>query len=93
VDGNPDGAQLKAAIASRRELDLVGIARGIEYRDDEWGSAAKTLGDVSPYSAREAIESSGTPMYVWVSWPDSGTAEGALSRYQTFSRWAADEVR
>ena len=85
MDDDPDSAQLNAAIAGRQELELVGITRGIEYSDDERGSTGVTLGNVSPYSAREAIESSGMSMYVWVSWLDGGTAEGALSRYQTFS--------
>jgi putative CocE/NonD family hydrolase len=84
VDDDPDGAQLNAAIAGRSRLDLVQIAQDIEYRDDEWGSTGKTLGDVCPYGSREAIESSGVPMYVWVSWLDSATVEGAINRYLTF---------
>ena len=85
VDNDPDGTQLAAAIAHREEINLSQIGQSIEYHDDEWGSTGKTYGDVSPYSAQAAIESSGVPMYVWVSWLDSATVEGALSRYMTFS--------
>jgi putative CocE/NonD family hydrolase len=84
VDNDPDGTQLATAIASREEVDLVQVGQSIEYYDDEWGSTGKTYGDVSPYSARTAIEDSGVPMYVWVSCLDSATVDGALSRYLTF---------
>jgi putative CocE/NonD family hydrolase len=85
VDSDHDGAQLAAAIAGREGVDLVQIGQRIEYHDDKWGSTGKSFGDLSPYSARAAIEASGVPMYVWVSCLDSATVEGALSRYQTFS--------
>ena len=85
VDNDPDGTQLAAAIAGREAVNLVQVGQSIEYHDDEWGSTGKTYGDMSPYSAKTAIENSGMPMYVWVSYLDSATVEGALSRYLTFS--------
>jgi putative CocE/NonD family hydrolase len=85
VDADTDGSQLAAAVDSRNPIDLVGIGQAIEYRDDRWGATNWTLGDVSPYGWRAAIEASGVPMFVWVSWLDSATVEGAISRYLTFS--------
>lgn len=85
VDNDPDGAQLAAAIANRDAVNLVQIGQSIEYHDDEWGSTGKTYSDMSPYSAKTAIENSGVPTYVWVSGLDSATVEGALSRYLTFN--------
>lgn len=85
VDADPDGVQLAAAIQGRTSLDLAAIGEAIEYREDEWGASGQTLRDVSPYGQRAAIEASGVPMYVWVSWLDSATVEGALARYLTFS--------
>jgi len=85
ADADLDGAQLAAAIAGRTSLDLVAIAKAIEYREDEWGDSGQTLRAVSPCGQRAAIEASGAPMYVWVSWLDSASVEGALARYLTFS--------
>lgn len=85
VDNDSDGAQLATAIANRDVVDLIQIGQSIEYHDDEWGSTGKTYGDMSPYSAKTAIENSGMPMYVWVSWLDNVSVEGALSRYLTFN--------
>ncbi|MBN1890084.1 MAG: CocE/NonD family hydrolase [Thermoflexales bacterium] len=85
VDGDVDGAQLAAAVASHTQVDVFQIAQAIEYRDDLYGSTGKTLGDISPYGRQAAIEASGVPMYVWVNWLDSAMADGAISRYLTFS--------
>jgi len=84
VDADADGSQLAAAVASRKPIDLAQIGQSIEYRDDRWGTTDWTLGDVSPYRSRAAIEASGVPIYVWVSWLDSASVEGAISRYLTF---------
>ena len=69
----------------QQKYGLVQIVQGIECRDDLWGLADITLGDVSPYGLRTAIEDSEVPMYVWVSWLDSASVEGTLGRYLTFS--------
>lgn len=85
VDADPDGAQLAAAIAEHAQnLDVYTALQGIDYRDDVFGGGL-TLGQISPYGQGEAIESSGAAMYVWVSWLDAGSADGALSRFLTFS--------
>lgn len=85
VDADLDGSLLEAAVAEHTHVDVFKIATEIEYRQDNWLGTGLTLGDVSPYRWREEIEKSGVPMYVWASWLDSGTIDGALSRYQTFS--------
>lgn len=85
VDDDPNGERLAAAIANRAPVNLRQIGQELEYSDDEWGATGKTLSDVSPHSHRAAIESGGTPMYVWVSMLDNASIEGALSRYLTFS--------
>ena len=85
VDDDPNGEQLAQAVAGHSSHDLFAIGQAIEFRDDLYGQTDLTLSDVSPYTQREAIEVGDTPMYVWVSWLDSGTVEGALARYGTFS--------
>ena len=84
VDNDTDGAQLAAAVADHKKVDLFEFAQRLEYRGDQWGSTDLTLSDVNPYSMRTAIENSGVPMYVWVSWLDNSSVEGAISRYLTF---------
>ncbi|MBN1813478.1 MAG: CocE/NonD family hydrolase [Anaerolineae bacterium] len=85
VDDDADSAQLAAALAERDNADVFQVMQAIEYRDDHWGATGKTITDISPCGQRTAIESSGVPMYVWVSWLDNASVEGALARYQTFS--------
>ncbi|MFL7794285.1 MAG: CocE/NonD family hydrolase [Anaerolineae bacterium] len=85
VDDDTDGTQLAAALAERDNADVFQAMQAIEYRDDPWGATGKTVTDISPCGQRTAIESSGVPMYVWVSWMDNASVEGALARYRTFS--------
>jgi putative CocE/NonD family hydrolase len=85
VDEDKDGRDLAAAVADHHNADIAQSVQGIEYRDDVFGKSGQTVGDVSPYSLRTNIENSGAAMYVWVSWLDAGTVDGALSRYLTFS--------
>jgi putative CocE/NonD family hydrolase len=88
VDDTPEtsgASELAAAVATHRPVDLSGVAGAIEYADDPFGDTGLSLADVSPYSLREAIERSNVPMYVWASWIDGVSAEGALSRFATLS--------
>jgi putative CocE/NonD family hydrolase len=85
VDEDTGGHEIAAAVADRNNADVFQAAQGITYRDDVFGLSGQTIGDVSPYSLRTQIENSGAAMYVWVSWLDAGTVDGALSRYLTFS--------
>ena len=85
VDDDADGTQLTAAMAERDNADVFQVMQIIEYRDDHWSTTGETITDISPCGQQAAIESSRVPMYVWVSWLDSASVEGALARYQTFN--------
>jgi hypothetical protein len=84
VDDDLDGSQLAAAIASHTHFDVYEAGLGIEFRDDVWGNTGLTLGDISPYARRSAIEQANLPTYIWISWLDSGMVDAALKRYLTF---------
>ena len=80
--GDSCGAcELAEAVAGHRPIDLAGWTAAHEYADDPFGRTGLSLVDVSPCSLRDAIEASGVPMFVWASWLDGASAEGALSRY------------
>lgn len=81
VDADVDKALLSNAVSEHTEIDVYQITEDIEFSDDSWGETESTLADVSPFSK----EAANVPMYVRVGWLDSITADGALSRYQTFS--------
>lgn len=85
VDGDCGRRQLKAAIASHTSLNVFDALQKAACRDDTIGESGLTIGALSPQGLRQAIESSRIPMYVWASWLDSATIEGALGRYLTFS--------
>jgi putative CocE/NonD family hydrolase len=85
VDADTDGAQLAAAVAGRSDAHVYEAAQAIVYRDDEWGSTERTMADMGLFSDKDAIERSNVPMYVWVSWIDNASIEGAIERYQGFS--------
>jgi hypothetical protein len=86
VDADPDGERLAEIIANRTSnVDVFEVVRKVTYRDDPIGTTGETFGQISPYGLRQQIESSGVPMYVWVGWLDAATADGAISRYLTFS--------
>lgn len=85
VDADVDGSMLSAAVAEHTHIDVYQVAREIEFSDDTWGDTDLTLGDLSPYAHKTAIENSQVPMYVWVGWLDSASTDGALSRYMTFN--------
>ena len=84
VDADTDGAMLAEAVGEHAHVDVYQIGKAIEFKDDTWGTTDLTLGDLSPYTRKTEIENSNVPMYVWVSWLDSATVDGALSRYMTF---------
>jgi len=85
ADDDTDAAQLAAALAERDNADVFQVMQAIEYRDDHWSTTGKSITDISPCGQRISIESSGVPMYIWVSWLDNASVEGALARYRTFS--------
>jgi putative CocE/NonD family hydrolase len=85
VDADTDGSQLAAAVAARSDANVYEATQAIEYRDDVWSGTGRTMDDMGMFDDKEAIEKSNVPMYVWISWIDSASVEGALERYQAFS--------
>jgi len=83
MDEDPDGTILAEYTDNRNNFNVHEAMQTVIYRDDEFASG--TFGEVSPYGLQEEIENSGVPMYVWVSWLDGATVDGALARYRTFS--------
>ncbi len=83
MDNDADGSILANINETRQNFNVFEAMQSVTYRDDSLG--AGTFGEVSPYGLQDAIESSGVPMYVQVSWLDGATVDGALARYQTFS--------
>jgi putative CocE/NonD family hydrolase len=85
VDDDTDRTQLAAAVEQHAQnIDVYGALQVMNYRDDIFGGGL-TIGQISPYGQREAIENSGAALYVWIGWLDAATVDGALSRYLTFS--------
>jgi putative CocE/NonD family hydrolase len=84
VLGDTDGALLRAAVAEHsKNPDVHTVARAAEFRDQKAGS--DTWAETSAIHWKKEIEASKAAMLVFASWFDSGTAEGALLRFQHFS--------
>lgn len=84
VHGDTDGALLSAALAEHAQnADVHSAARAAEFRDQRTGS--DTWAETSALHWKKEIEASKAAMLVFASWFDSGTAEGALLRFQHFS--------
>ncbi len=85
VHADENGRLLAAAVAEHDSLDLFTAVQAAPYRDDLFGNSGLSFAAFSPYGLRQHIENSAVPMFVWVSWLDAGTVDGALSRYLTLS--------
>jgi predicted acyl esterase len=85
VDADADGSLLSAAVAEHTHVDVLQLAQKIDFSDNTWGDTGLTLSNLSPFAHKTAIEKSNLPLYVWAGWLDSSTADGALSRYLSFS--------
>ncbi|MCX5770047.1 MAG: CocE/NonD family hydrolase [Candidatus Hydrogenedentes bacterium] len=85
VDEDRGRVLLAEAVAGHKTADLYTGLLQRTYRDDAVAQTGQTAEQISPYGLKKEIEGSGVPMYVWVSWMDAGTVDGALSRYLTFS--------
>lgn len=84
VLGDTDGALLRAAVAEHaKNPDVHTVARAAEFRDQKTGS--DSWAETSAIHWKKEIEASRAAMLVFASWFDSGTAEGALLRFQHFS--------
>jgi len=85
VDEDIEGSLLKQALREHEQNpDIFEVGVSYEYRDDSIGGGV-TWAEIGPLNYKEAIERSGVPMLIPVSWMDAGTADGALLRFQHFS--------
>ncbi len=85
VDGDDSGRLLAEAYESHDSENIYDALAGMEYRDDPWGDSGLTMGEVSPWGLKDEIEKSGVPMHVTAGWLDACVADGAISRFMTFS--------
>jgi len=85
VDADPDGAYLASLLAERFSANVYDSVNTITYRGETYGDSDISVDMLSVYNYREAIEASEVPMFVWAGWLDNASADGALSRYLTFS--------
>jgi len=85
VDDDKSGEILKMAYKSHDSQNIYNALMAINYRDDMWGNSGMTMEEVSPYGLKEKIEASKVPMFIRAGWLDAMVADGAISRYMTFS--------
>lgn len=83
VDEGEDGKLLKEAVKSHRTIDIYSALNNITYMDDSLAEGY-TLKSVAPFSYKEQIEKSNTPLYFRVGWQDAGTVNGAIERFLTY---------
>ena len=86
VDADRHGTLLQAAVTGHADNVNVGrLFEGINFSDDPMGIAGSNAWSFMPAGRGQEIEASDIPMFVWAGWYDAATADGALSRFQTFS--------
>jgi len=85
VDDDPDGRVLADIVARRHNIVAAEAVRNMHFRDDLYATTGLTYAERAPYAQKAAIEASHVPMFVMDGWLDSIHADGAFSRYRTFS--------
>jgi hypothetical protein len=88
VDSDRNRRLLKESIQSHANNgDVYKLAEEYHYRDDARiiGDKEFTIDDISVHSFKEDIERSKVAVYSWGSWLDSGTADGVIRRFLTYS--------
>lgn len=83
VDGDKGEKLLKSAIEGHRTIDMYETLSRVTYFDDDLSSKYKANA-MSPFSYKEEIEKSGTPLFVRVGWQDAATVNGAIERFLTY---------
>ncbi len=84
VDADVDGAMRAAAVKEHRgNPDVYRALSAAEFRDQPVAGGA-SMAECSSLHWKKAIEAAGTPMLVFASWLDAGTADGALQRFRTY---------
>jgi uncharacterized protein len=82
VDADSDYRLLRAALASRRQHWQPDDYGSVEFRDDKARTGYSEF-DSSPAAYLSALRREAVPAQYWGSWMDAGTADAALSRYQS----------
>ncbi len=85
VDDDRDGRVLAGIVARRHNIYATEAVRNMHFRDDRYATTGLTYSERAPYAHKAAIEASHVPIFVMDGWLDSMHADGALSRYLTFS--------
>jgi len=86
VDADTDGALVRAAIAGHaKNYDVYACVKAAPYRDSPICKSGLSLGAVSEYARKAAIEKSGVPMLVFAGWFDANSADQVLHRFDDFS--------
>ena len=71
----------------RKSPSVTELAKAMVYKTPlKASNALPSLGAISLYNYKKAIEQSDTFMYTRVGWFDAGVAEGALEKYLTMNR-------
>lgn len=84
VDG-PEGKKLlEEAVAEHNSPEVKTMISQLEYRDSPVSSLGYSSMENNAYGRKEAIESSGIPLYIVAGWMDAATADGALARFAAF---------
>jgi putative CocE/NonD family hydrolase len=80
VDGDADGALLRAALAEHAGNGNVWrFLQGVTYRDDRQNGV--TIDSTSPFGRQPSADRSAAPVYAIVGWYDSAYTLGAIRRH------------
>lgn len=82
VDGDAQFVLLRKALASRKHHWQPDDYRQVEFRDDR-ALNGYTVHQSSPVAYLDALRRQRTPAQYWGSWMDAGTADAALSRFNS----------
>ena len=85
VDDDRDGRVLAEIVSRRHNIYPTEAMPDMKFRDDRYGTTGLTYAERAPYAQKAAIEASHVPIFVADGWLDSMHADGAFSRYLTFS--------
>jgi uncharacterized protein len=86
VDEDPDGKLLEEALAERNNINILECLQDLTYFDD-YLTDEYIMTSLCPYTYKNEIEKSDTPVYVRVGWHDAGTVNGAIERFLTYSNY------
>lgn len=83
VDEDKNEKLLKEAVKSHKTIDIYTALNDVTYMDDQI-AAGYTLKSFAPFTYKDQINKSNTPLYFRVGWQDAGTVNGAIERFLTY---------